>query len=40
MIKRMIKQGRQPDHLAAADLEAAVDPPPPTWWIKRSSTLR
>jgi hypothetical protein len=34
MINRMIKQGRQLDHLAAADLEAAVDPPPPTWWIE------
>jgi hypothetical protein len=39
-IVRMIKQGRHLDHLAVADLEAAVDPPPPTWWIKRSSTLR
>jgi hypothetical protein len=31
MIKRMIKQGRQLDHLTAADLDSAVDPPPPTW---------
>jgi hypothetical protein len=31
MIKRMIKQGRQVDDMAAADLDAAVDPPPPTW---------
>jgi hypothetical protein len=30
MIKRMIKQGRQVDDMAA-DLDAAVDPPPPTW---------
>jgi hypothetical protein len=36
MTKRMIKQGRQADDMApadldAADLDAAVDPPPPTW---------
>jgi len=31
MIKRMIKQGRQVDHLTAADLDSAVDPHPPTW---------
>jgi hypothetical protein len=31
MIKWMIKQGRQVDDMAAADLDAAVDPPPPTW---------
>jgi hypothetical protein len=30
----MIKQGRQLDHLAAADLDAAVDSPPATWWIE------
>jgi hypothetical protein len=31
MTKRMIKQGRQVDDMSAADLDAAVDPPPPTW---------
>jgi hypothetical protein len=31
MIKRMIKQGRQLDHLTAADLDSAGDPHPPTW---------
>jgi hypothetical protein len=31
MIKRMIKQGGQLDHLTAADLDLAVDPPPPRW---------
>jgi hypothetical protein len=31
MIKRMIKQSRQLDHLTAADLDSAVDPHPPTW---------
>jgi hypothetical protein len=31
MIKRMIKQGRQLDHLTAADLDLAVDPHPPRW---------
>jgi hypothetical protein len=30
-IKPMIKQGRQIDHLTAADLDSAVDPHPPTW---------
>jgi hypothetical protein len=31
MIKRMIKQDRQLDPLTAADLDSAVDSPPPTW---------
>jgi hypothetical protein len=30
MINRMIKQGRQLDHLAAADIDAAVDSLPAT----------
>jgi hypothetical protein len=31
MINRMIKQGRQLDHMSAADLDAAVDSLPATW---------
>jgi hypothetical protein len=31
MIKWMIKQGRQLEHLTAADLDSAVDLHPPTW---------
>jgi hypothetical protein len=36
----MIKQGRKVDDMAAADLDAAVDPPPPTWWIEEVLDLR
>jgi hypothetical protein len=31
MSKPMTKQGRQLDHLTAADLDPAVDPHRPTW---------